>query len=135
MKYDDIINILHWEPKNHPRMSIENRSSIFAPFSALSGYHEAIIETGREVSIKHELSIDEEAILNEKLVYLRENINNQITVSVTYFVKDLKKDGGIYLTKNGVIDKIDLDKKYLRFSNKEKINLENILDITYEEEE
>ena len=59
MKYDDIINLSRWEPKNHSRMSIENRSSIFAPFSALSGYHEAIIETGREVSFKHELSIDE----------------------------------------------------------------------------
>ena len=55
-------------------------------------------------------------------------------VIVTYFVKDLKKDGGAYLTKEGVIDKIDLDKKYLRFSDKEKINLEDILDINYDNE-
>ena len=64
--------------------------------------------------------------------YLMENINNQAMVSITYFVKDRKKDGGVYLTKKGIIDKIDLVKKYLRFSSKEKINLEDILDITYE---
>jgi hypothetical protein len=31
----------------HPKMSIENRAKIFAPFAALKGYDEAIDETAK----------------------------------------------------------------------------------------
>lgn len=42
-KYEDIINLPHWEPcGNHPRMSAESRAAQFAPFAALNGYDEAI---------------------------------------------------------------------------------------------
>ena len=40
--YDDIINLPHYEPKHHPRMSMWNRAAQFAPFAALTGYDEAI---------------------------------------------------------------------------------------------
>ena len=42
--YDDIINLPHYEPKHHPRMSMWNRAAQFAPFSALTGYNAAIQE-------------------------------------------------------------------------------------------
>ena len=45
--YDDIINLPHYVSKKHPQMSIEARSAQFAPFSALTGYDEAIKETAR----------------------------------------------------------------------------------------
>ena len=41
-KYDDIIDLPHYEPKHHPRMSMWNRAAQFAPFAALTGYEEAI---------------------------------------------------------------------------------------------
>ena len=44
--YEDIINLPHYEPKYHTRMSIEARSAQFAPFSALTGYEEKVKETG-----------------------------------------------------------------------------------------
>ena len=47
LKYDDIIGLGHWEPKRHPRMSMEARAAQFAPFAALTGYEEAIEETAR----------------------------------------------------------------------------------------
>ena len=31
--YDDIINLPHYEPKHHPRMSMWNRAAQFAPFA------------------------------------------------------------------------------------------------------
>jgi len=34
-EYDDIIEMEHPEPKNHPRMSMEQRAAQFAPFVAL----------------------------------------------------------------------------------------------------
>ena len=43
--YDDIINLPHPEPKQHPRMSMSQRAAQFAPFAALTGYEEAIDET------------------------------------------------------------------------------------------
>ena len=43
--YDDIINLPHYEPKHHPRMSMWNRAAQFAPFAALAGYEDAIKET------------------------------------------------------------------------------------------
>ena len=46
--YDDIINLPHYEPKHHPRMSMWNRAAQFAPFAALTGYDEVIKESARE---------------------------------------------------------------------------------------
>jgi hypothetical protein len=46
--YDDIINLPHYEPKHHPRMSMWNRAAQFAPFAALTGYEEAIKDTARQ---------------------------------------------------------------------------------------
>ena len=40
--YDDIINLPHYEPKHHPRMTMWNRAAQFAPFAALTGYDAAI---------------------------------------------------------------------------------------------
>ena len=42
--YDDIINLPHYEPKYHPRMSMWHRAAQFAPFAALTGYDAAIQE-------------------------------------------------------------------------------------------
>ena len=47
-EYDDIINLPHYEPKNHPRMSMWKRAAQFAPFAALTGYEEAVKETERK---------------------------------------------------------------------------------------
>ena len=46
--YDDIINLPHYEPKHHPRMSMWSRAAQFAPFAALTGYDDAIKDTAQE---------------------------------------------------------------------------------------
>ena len=40
--YEDIIHLPHHTSILHPRMSMEARAAQFAPFSALTGYDEAI---------------------------------------------------------------------------------------------
>ena len=42
--YDDIINLPHYEPKHHPRMSMMARAAQFAPFAAvdLSGQQDRL---------------------------------------------------------------------------------------------
>ena len=42
--YDDIINLPRWNPKKHPRMSMESRNAQFAPFAALTGYEDGVNE-------------------------------------------------------------------------------------------
>ena len=52
--YDDIINLPHYEPKHHPRMTMWNRAAQFAPFAALTGYDTAI----KELNAKNEAVVD-----------------------------------------------------------------------------
>jgi hypothetical protein len=52
--YDDIINLPHYEPKHHPRMSMWNRAAQFAPFAALTGYDVAIKDTAQKNETSYE---------------------------------------------------------------------------------
>ena len=46
--YDDIINLPHHTSDHHPRMAMIDRAAQFAPFSALSGYEDAIREAAKQ---------------------------------------------------------------------------------------
>ena len=98
MKYDEIINLPHYEPKYHKRMSKSQRAAQFSPFSALTGYDEMVKEIERLTKDKIIISDDEINVINEKLNYLIQNKMLDSYVSITYFVKDLKKDGGNLLS-------------------------------------
>lgn len=52
MKYEEIINHPHYEPKNHPRMSREMRAGQFAPYAALVGYADAVEKTAKFVELR-----------------------------------------------------------------------------------
>ena len=69
--YDDIINLPHYISKKHPQMSIEARSAQFAPFSALTGYDEAIKETARLTDKRIEIDDGLKIILNNKWIYVK----------------------------------------------------------------
>ena len=124
-KYDDIINLKRPESRHMP-MSIANRSAQFAPFSALTGYDEAIRETSRITSEKHELSDGKIEIINNKLNYIKRN--NIKRVKITYFVKDKLKSGGEYITEELEIKKIDIYNEKL-VCLKLNISFDDILEI------
>ena len=46
--YEDILNLPRPVSGRHPRMPIEDRAAQFAPFSALSGYEDAIREAVKQ---------------------------------------------------------------------------------------
>ena len=127
-KYDDIIN-LQWHPLNHPRMSMENRASQFAPFAALTGYKEEIIETGRITDKKIILNDEEKSFINQELLKIEENIQNKPKVLLTYFIQDKLKSGGKYLNIKNNVKRIDLDNKKIIMINNLKINFDDILKI------
>lgn len=121
--YKDIIDIDQHEPSSkHPRMSIYNRSAIFAPFAALTGFDDEVEETARITDKKIELSDDLKSIINDKLIHLEKDQK----VNIEYFVKDNRKSGGKYIKKIGFIKKIDFIKKEIIFNDKTIISINNI---------
>ena len=45
-----MINLPHWEPVSHRRMSPMDRAGQFAPFAALTGYSDMVSETSRRTA-------------------------------------------------------------------------------------
>lgn len=130
--YDDIINMKHHVSKKHPPMSLYARSAQFAPFAALTGYEDAVKETARETSEKIEIDDEIKNILDSKIQILIEQIRKKPEVNITYFLQDLKKDGGKYVTICGIINKIDLYNQYIFLADKTEIPINDIIDISGE---
>ena len=130
--YDDIINLPHYTSTKRKRMSIEARSAQFAPFAALTGYEDKVKETARLTERKIVLDEDQKEVLNNKLLYILENINNKPIVTFTYFVKDNKKNGGKYQEKTGIVRKIDMIERYIQLNDRSKIKINDILSIESE---
>lgn len=128
-KYDDIINLKHHISKNHQQMTMENRASQFSPFSALEGYETSIIETTREVDKKINLCEEDENILNNKIKILDDNIKLKYDVKIKYFIKDSFKDGGEYLWVIDKIRKIDKVNREIILENKQRIKIDDIINI------
>ena len=127
--YEDIINLPHPEPKNHIRMSKEARSAQFAPFSALTGYSDAIKETSRLTTKKIEIDDSQKLVLNNKLKLIIDNIEARPKITFTYFINDNKKSGGKYIKITGNVKKIDTIKGIVILLDKAFIPINNIIDI------
>ena len=128
-KYEDIINLKRTISKKHPPMPLEERAAQFAPFAALTGYEETITETAREVDKRIELDEEAQNTINRKIQELKQQIVTKPIVSITYFQKDLRKEGGEYITVTEKIRKIDDYKKIIVLENKTEIPIREILDI------
>ena len=129
-KYDDIIEMEHHISKKHPQMSLYARSAQFAPFAALTGYEEAVKETGRETSSKIELDEEMKQILDNKLQILFEKLKDKPEISITYFVPDTKKDGGEYITVSGIVRKINSFSQSIILIDNTVIPISEIIDIS-----
>lgn len=130
-KYKDIIDLPHPTSKKYPRMPIEKRAAQFSPFSALTGYEEAINETKRITDNKIEIDESLKQILNDKI---KESYRKKTEIIIKYFIKDKTKQGGKYIEEQGIIKKIDNYNKQLILKNNKKIPLNEIINIEEKEE-
>ena len=128
-KYINIINLDHHTSSKHPRMPIYKRAAQFAPFAALTGYHDEIKEASRITINKRVLINEEKLSINNKLKYINDNLIGKKEVLITYYVPDKRKTGGKYINKKGIITKIDLYKNQLVFENKDRISIKEITKI------
>lgn len=127
--YEDIINLPHHVSTKHPQMTKIARAAQFAPFSALTGYSDALRETERLTTKRIELDDGLKAILNKKLHLILDNIKEIPEVTFTYFIYDNLKTGGKYITITGKVKKIDIVSGYIFLSNKTKIPINEIINI------
>ncbi len=114
-------------PKSkYPKMSMSDRAAQFAPFAALTGHKEAVIEQGRITQEKRILSNEEKLEINEKIV---EMVKLKSKCRITYFEKDKTKSGGQYMESVLSFKRIDELNKTLFFKENIQIHIEDIVDI------
>ena len=114
-------------PKSkYPKMSMSDRAAQFAPFAALTGHKEAVIEQGRITQEKRILSNEEKLEINEKIV---EMVKLKSKCRIIYFEKDRTKSGGQYMESVLSFNRIDELNKVLYFKENIQIQIDDIVDI------
>lgn len=114
-------------PKSkYPKMPMLDRAAQFAPFAALTGHKEAILEQQRLTQTKRILSNEEKLAINEKIFEL---MNLKSKCRITYFEKDKTKSGGQYLKSVLTFKRLDELNKTLFFKENIQIQINDIVDI------
>ncbi|MDD7433830.1 MAG: hypothetical protein SOW48_01790 [Peptoniphilaceae bacterium] len=123
-----LLDYPHPTSGKHPRMDRKSRAAQFAPFAALTGYDEAIRETGRAVKKKPELSEDDRDALDRLLLFLeQQGFGNKIRVR--HFVADVSKEGGRVEETEGILRRTDSYSCRLIFMDGRYIPMQDILRI------
>ena len=128
-KYDDIFHLERPASKAHPPMPRLERAAQFSSFAALTGYDDAVAESGRLTESRVELGRDALEALDETLRALAAQIETQPHIELRRFVPDAKKAGGRYETLRGRVKKIDEYAALLILEGGMKIPLADILSI------
>ena len=126
-KYKDIINLPHKQSSKRPHMSLLDRAAQFAPFAALVGYDDAIKETGRLTDERIEMSEEKLSVLNARYQILVDHLGEEPEVAITYFVPDIYKTGGSYVTTTGVVKKLDTYERLVTMVDGTRILMDDVL--------
>ena len=110
----------------YSKMSMSDRAAQFAPFAALTGHKEAVIEQGRITQEKRALSNEEKLEINEKII---EMVSLKSKCRITYFEKDKTKSGGKYIQNVLSFKRMDELNKTLYFKENIQIQIDDIVDI------
>ena len=140
--YRDIIDLPHHQSQTREHMPLRDRAAQFAPFAALTGYHDMVKEEARLTEDRVILSETELDMLSQKLSLICDMVEggDHPLVAVTYFLPDEKKSGGRYETVTGPVKKVDAAARtvvLLRTGHPEnptasplEIQLDTIIDLT-----
>ena len=124
--YEDIVDLPHHVSRKHPQPTMADRAARFAPFAAITGYEEMVLEEARITDDRIELDENSKAALNEKLNMFLEFIDEQPEVSITYFEPDMRKAGGAYITVIGTVKRIDEYEHLVIMTDGKKIRIDDI---------
>ena len=128
MKGEAFYSMPHPEPKKHKRMPLNNRAAQFAPFAALTGYDEQIAETVRTTDGRISMAEDlcEDIYRNLQILFFA--VPRPSCATVTYFVPDLFKSGGKYVTVCGTVTAVNREARTVTVEGVE-ISLDAITDL------
>lgn len=141
-EYDDII-YMDYPLKSsdiikHPRMRLEDRAKIFAPFAALKGYEEAIAAKQKIVVPRIELSEESKEYLDLQLGEIDQLLSRgqHPVITVVYFKKDKSSntEDGEYIRFTGMVAKFDQTSHILQIVEK-RLRLEDIYSIEREDDQ
>ena len=130
--YEDIVNLPPHISKRHPQPSMMDRAARFAPFAAITGYEEMVLEEARVTEGRIDLDEGALALLNEKLNMIQEFLDEEPEVTITYFEPDKKKSGGAYVSITGVVKRIDEYEHIVLMNDSKQIPIGEIYDIQSE---
>ncbi len=128
-KYADIIDLPHHQSDTRPKMSNYDRAAQFSPFAALTGHADSIKETARLTDDYNEPSEQMKAIMDKKILFLMEQLENQPEITITFFKPDEKKEGGAYITITGVVKKIKTYERQMQMTTGDLIPIDMIFGI------
>ena len=128
--YSDIIDLPHHVSRIHKQMPISDRAAQFSPFAALTGHSEAIFETARIIDQKLELDDQQKIMINKQLNDIKTLITQHPMITITYFIHDTKKEGGLYSTITGKVKKINEINQMLILDNNINIQFDDIYNIS-----
>jgi len=131
--YSHIINRPHHVSRKHPHMSNYGRAAQFAAFKALDGFEEEIAESARYVECRQPLTEAELAALDAAFCRLLELEQPRITV--TYFIPDAQKAGGVYVQYTGYFRFLDRSTQRMKFVKGRAIPLDAVAAVQFTEEE
>ena len=124
--YEDIVNLPPHISKKHPQPTMMDRAARFAPFAAITGYEEMVLEEARITEERIDLDEGTLSILNEKLNMIQEFIDEEPEIKITYFEPDKKKSGGAYVSVTGIVKRIDEYEYLVVMTDGKKIRIEDI---------
>ena len=130
--YEDIVDLPHHVSRKHPQPTMADRAARFAPFAAITGYEEMVLEEARVTDDRIEMDESSKAALNEKLNMILEFLDEQPEVSITYFEPDKRKAGGAYITVTGTVKRIDEYEHLVIMTDGKKINIDEIYNLQSE---
>ena len=85
-----------------------------------------INKKGRLTKYKYELYDDDATLLNQTLSYLLEHQYEEISLKLTYFNPDIKKEGGSYISYKGIFKYFREDTRCLVFQDGKEISVDGI---------
>ena len=124
--YEDIVNLPPHISKRHSQPSMMDRAARFAPFAAITGYEEMVLEEARVTEEQIHLDEDAVALICEKINMIQEFIDEEPEVRITYFEPDKKKSGGAYISITGTPKRVDEYEQLLIMTDGKKIKFDSI---------
>lgn len=127
--YEDLIDLPRPDPKDRPRMSRIKRAFQFAPFSALTGYEEAVTEEGRRTESRPVLSDHMADLLNYRIQVLEAAGDRVGEVVLTVFEEDPLKTGGrLYQVRDRVLH-VDRQRGLVHLVGRDPLPLKGIVNL------